>query len=851
MLQESESAAGSACVKSRFSIIFKRRQINFRSFRQRSTLGFESIWLDCRFALRQLLKARAFTIVALTMLALGIGIDGAVFTVTDAVLFKGFRLVDKNDRIVYIHDERNGQYSGVSYPDFEDWRSQARSFDGMGAVEDLRITINEGNGFPERYAATRITANGFRLLGQRPIVGRDFASSDEIPGATPVAILSYGFWERRFGKDPAIIGRTLDIKGTPPTTVIGVMPKGFSFPQSQDLWVPLVPAGDLQRRDARSLWFAFGRLRDGVSIKRARVELEAIGERLATAYPRADQGQVPRPHTFVEFFIGSHATTTYGTLWIAAGFVLLIACANLANLVFARMIARSREISQRIALGAGRWRIIRQVFIESLLLSIAGGFLGWWVARIGLKIYLSATNPAVGEWRRNLLDYTMDYRLLAYLTAISIGTGLLFGLVPAFRCSRLDLNAVLKSGGSGARGPERGRRSFRVLLTAQVALAIVLLAGAGAMIHSFLNIYTADVGARIANIRTMFLHLPETKYPNHEAQVSFFDRLKARLEALPGVESASIGPTPASGVPRPRLYQLAGDAPVNEQGRRTAVVETIGPDYFRTLGATVSGREFNRLDGASGIPVVVVNQRFAEEHWPRQSALGQRLRLFDKGTPGAWRTVAGVVSNIIYDPSRQDTTPVIYLPYAQTPSAGDMWVLVRSPLRASELMAAFQHEINSMDATLPIWLGPYNLAERLTVVGLYGGIRNHTVLLLIFACVALLLASFGLYAVIAHSVSRRTQEIGIRIAVGARGRDILKLVLKLAILPLVIGLIIGLAGSLAVNRILSAELVRVSPADPSSFIIACAVLVASAAFGCWIPARRAMRVDPVIALKRE
>ena len=354
---------------------------------------------DFRFALRQLLNAPGFTLMAVAMLALGIGVNAAVFTVTNAVLFKGFRLVDRNDRILYIHSQKNGQYSGVSYPDFEDWRAQAMSFDGMGTVADLRIIVKNRSGFPERYTATRITTNAFRLLGLQPILGRDFASSDAIPGAAPVAILSYGFWVRRFGKDPAIIGQTLQINGAPPTAVIGVMPAGFSFPQNQDLWIPLVPAADLQRRDARTLWFAFGRMADGVTIESARAELETIGSRLASAYPRTNQGQVPRPHSFAEFFIGPTATMLYGAMWGAVGFVLLIACANLANLLLARAIGRYREVSVRIALGAGRWRIIRQLLIESVLLSAIGGFFGWRRWEHGLRLPQCGPQKPV-NWRR-------------------------------------------------------------------------------------------------------------------------------------------------------------------------------------------------------------------------------------------------------------------------------------------------------------------------------------------------------------------------------------------------------------------------------------------------------------------
>lgn len=812
----------------------------------------EALWRDLRYSVNTLRKSPGFTAVAVMMLALGIGVNAAVFTLTNAVLFRGFRLVDRNDRILYIHSERNGQYSGVSYPDFEDWRTQAKSFDGMGTVADLRITLNDQSGFTERYTATRITANAFRLLGQNPIIGRDFASSDAIPGAAPVAILSYGFWVRRFGKDPAIIGQTLQINGTPPTIVIGVMPAGFSFPQNQDLWIPLVPTPDLQRRDARTLWFVFGRMADGATIESARAELETIGSRLANAYPRTNQAQVPRPHTFAEFFIGPSATMMYGAMWGAVVFVLLIACANLANLLLARAIGRFRDVSVRMALGAGRWRIIRQLLIESVLLAAIGGFCGWWIAKWGVHVYELATNPAVGEWRRDLLDYSMDYHVLAYVMAISIGTGLLFGLAPALRFTRLDLNTVLKDGGHAATGGGRVNRLSSLLVIGEVALAVALLTGAGVMIRSFLNIYTADIGARTADMREMLLHLPEAKYPHRDEQISFVDSLKTRLEAIPGVESASIGLPPAGGIPGRRPYELAGIGPVDEQGRPTITVVTIGPDYFRTLGATVlSGREFNKFDGVWGVPAAVVNQRFATQHWPGENAVGHRLRLFDERTPEAWLTVVGVVSNVVYDANRQEITPLVYMPYyGQRPRDGDMWVLVRTPLPAGKLVTAFRRVINSLDRDAVIWLGPYDFDDRATG-GPYGNIRTHTVLFLIFAALALILASIGLYAVIARSVSKRTQEIGVRMAVGATARDILHLVFTERMLQVSIGLTIGLLGSFAVNRILESELVQVSPADPITLCFAAATLILSAALGCLIPALRAMRVDPSVALRHE
>jgi predicted permease len=820
----------------------------------RGLAWLDGLLYDLRFALRGMRRSPGFTLVAVMTLAIGIGVNAAVFTITNAVLFKGFRLVNRNDRIVYIHSEKNGQYTGVSYPDFQEWRGQATSLESMGTVRDVRIVLNDRSGFPENHTATLITANGFHVLGQKPMLGRDFAPADEMPGAPPVAILTYGFWERRFGKDPAILGQTLSIQGAPPTTVIGVMPEGFSFPQNQDFWMPLVPTPDLQRREFRPLWFAFGRLADGASIAQARAELEVVGRRLARTYPRTNQAQVPTVEDFIDFWIvrqmDRDAPLMYRAMWGAVGFVLLIACANLANLLLARAIGRSREIALRAALGAGRWRIIRQLLTESLMLSAVGAALGWWIAKWGVRAYELLTDQQRQNWSRHLLDYTMDDRVFLYLMAISIGAGLLFGLAPALRCSTLDFNTLLKDGGRGATGGGDGRRLSGLLIIGEVALAVILLTGAGVMMRSFLNLAAANVGIRTANTLVMGLNLPTTKYPTRDAQISFFDHLKTRLEAIPGVDATSNGPVPTFAIRGGSAYELADGSPVDERNRPTISIAPIGTDYFRTLGVAVSaGREFSVFDGRSGVPVAIVNQRFASQHWPAADPLGQRLRLFDGTAPGPWRTVIGVAPTLVQSANGQAMDPLVYVPYRQS-TGGYGSVMVRTSVPAAGLVPAFRREISALDPDLPIWNGPDSLADYWTW-GLYGNIRSHTVLFLIFAAIALLLASIGLYAVIAYSVSQRTQEIGVRMAIGGTARDIFMLVCQQAMLPLGIGLAIGLAASFAVTRVLTAELVQVSPADPITFVVVSATLIMSAAIGCLIPARRATRVDPVVALRHD
>ncbi len=495
-----------------------------------------------------------------------------------------------------------------------------------------RTRVDDQRGPTEMYDATQLSANAFQVLDQKPILGRDFASSDEIPGAAPVMILSYHLWERRYGKDPGIIGQTVRINSTPaswgtvdmltstPTTVIGVMPPDFRFPLHRvDLWLPLVPTAgmlfpNLHDRQSRNFMFAFGRLADGVTFQRARADVENIGRRLERTYPSTNRGVVPSVKTFHEAWVGPNAVALYESMWAAVAFVLLIACANLANLMLAKAMARSREMTLRIALGAGRWRIVRQLLIESLLLSTAGGLVGGVIAAWSVRAYNQVvTDPySYARW-----DYAIDQRVLAYLICVSLITALLFGMAPAARLSRLDINSILKDGGRGAVGGRRRTRMSAFLVVGEMALAVVLLTGAGVMIRSVLRIATSDLGVKTANVLTGLVGLPKGRYPNPQAQIAVVQELSARLTAMPSVESVAIASAlPAGAVfqsPR-RAYELgSGPPPTNERGGPSMVaIVTISEDYFQTLGATVHrGRAFAEADGASSVPVAIVNQRFA------------------------------------------------------------------------------------------------------------------------------------------------------------------------------------------------------------------------------------------------
>ena len=798
---------------------------------------------DIRFGFRTLAKNPGFTAVAVAMLALGIGINATVFTVTDAVLFKGFPQVKQNDRLLYIS-------SGgccISYPDFEDIRAQAKFFQGMGITRGIGRTLNDGTGFAQYAYVTEVSAGTFPTVGEKPLLGRDFRASDEVPGAASVAILTYPFWVSRYGRDPHILGRTIRMNGAL-TTIVGVMPAGFAFPQNADMWVPLVKTAQVMKRTSTDTWFAFGRVADGVSMEQARAELRGIIRRLETEYPVTDQRFHLTVDDFAGFFIGPSATRIYGSMWGAVAFVLLIACANLANLLLARALGRSREISIRIALGSGRWRIIRQLLIESLMLAGAGGILGWWNARWGVRTYSLAMAQKT-FWL--VLDYNMDHRVLAYLIAISIGTGLLFGLAPALRLSKLDVNETLKDGSRRATGGAHGKHLSALLVTGEMALAIVLLAGAGVMIRSFLKIQSATMGVNTADVLAGSIDLPHARYLGPEQQISFFDRLERRLSALPGVASVAMGEAlPSWHVPLVP-YDLDGSSASGEgknDRRPKVLVMKISPAYFQTLGSSLlSGRRFSDADGTSSAPVAIVNERLAGKFWPGESPLGKHLRLLTGDGRPEWRTVVGVASDIVQsDETRQRFEPLVYLPYRQEPAAG-MWVFVRTRVPPASLATGFRREVAALDPALPMY-GPFPLAEHLET---YWDSRFYGMLFLIFAAIALLLASIGLYTVIAHSVSRRTQEIGVRMAIGATPRDIRWLVFRQGMLPLGIGLIIGLAASLAVNRLLRSELIQVSPADPVTLLVASGVLILAAMLGCIIPARRAMRVDPVVALRHE
>ncbi len=805
---------------------------------------------DVTLALRVLRAHPAFTVVAVLTLGVGIGVNTIVFSVTNAVLFKGFPLVAENDRLVYM---TSGRGCCVSYPDYEDWRAQAKSFSGMALTHGIGVAFNDGTGGAEIYAATEITSNTFNLVGQRPILGRDFTSADEQPDAAPVAILRHTFWERRFGGNADVIGRTVRLNGVP-TTVVGVMPPGFSFPQNQDLWTPLVPTPDIRRRDNRNTWFVLGRLADGVSVEQARAEMATIGHRLGDAYPETNQGRnlIPYVSTFEDFFIGASAGAVYRTMWGAVAFVLLIACANLANLLLGRALGRAREIAVRMAIGAGRWRVIRQLLIESMTLSALGGLAGWFIARWGIRLYVLTANGSgvseetLGVWFMDIIDYSMDSRVFLYLAAISVGTGILFGLVPALRLSTLDVNGALKDGGRGVSADSRTRRASAMLVAAEVTLTIVLMAGAGVLLRTFFDVYRADAGIDPVNVVAAQVNLPPASYGTPAAQIDFFDRLTTNLQRRGELESLGMATALPGWALAPRPLEIDGRADIDPQQRPVVGQLTIGGEYFRSLGVHITGRDFRETDDEDREPVAIVNQRFVAEFLQGREAVGQRIRVYTRDVAGPWMRVVGVATNISQSRDLQQRNSVVYTPYRQQPLAG-MWVVARATSAPEALGIAITRDVAAIDPDVPLVDGVLPLAERLARNYQYRGVM--AALFTVFAAIALLLASLGLYGVMARAVSERTQEIGIRTAMGATTHDIMTLVLRHAISTVGLGLAGGIVLSVVLGRVLRAEFSQVSPSDPGMMAAAIVILVCSAAIGCVLPVRRALRLDPVVALK--
>jgi putative ABC transport system permease protein len=806
---------------------------------------------DLRFALRQIAAHRWFSLAVIVTLALGIGANTAVFTLVNAVLFKpvplpgGERLMTIDSQLAT--DKRN--FLGVSYPDLRDYRAHNHTFEGIGATGRSSAVISEHGNPPEEFTMSRVSADLFPLLHTPPALGRGFTPDDEKPGAPTVVLISHRVWTLRYGGSPAVLGRAVRLNGLP-ATIIGVMPAGFHFPDIENVWVPLVPNADIEKRSNRWLHLV-GLLKPGVSVAQANEDLGVIAAGLARAYPDTNRDVCPVVRTFHDAANGGQIRTVFLTMLAAVGFVLLIACANVANLMLGRAIARRRELSVRVALGASRGRIVRQLLTECVLLSSLGGLLGLGLSAFAVHAFDLATRPeSVGKpyW----IVFSMDYRAYVYFAAISVLSGIAFGLAPALRASRVDLNTALKDDTPGA-GSRRGHRLSHALVVLQFALAVVLLAGAGLMMRSFYAMQTLNAFVPAERILTARVQLPDSTgehYADEAARRRFGERLEPLLAALPGVTHAAI----ASFLPG----EGAGTHGIEIEGRpnpdpkkppqASFVVQT--PDYLTTIGLPILlGRGFTELDGAPGHEAAVVTREFATHYWPGQSAVGRRFRYVGGDKPGAWLTVVGVCADLVQNPRNPEAPPLIFVPYRQEPWAW-MALLIRTAADPAALTGPLRAAVQQIDPDLPLYQVatlPGALEQQRWFLRVFG------TLFLSFALIGLSLAAVGIYAVVAQSTARRTREIGIRMALGATAGRIARLVLARGLSNLLLGLGLGLAGAWGATSVMAKGrlIVRVSPRDPATFIGITVLLLAIGLLACWLPARRAARLAPTEALRSE
>jgi len=744
------------------------------------------------------------------------------------------------ERLVMITEsdaQRKVQSMDVSGPNFLDWRSQAQSFERMAAIDSEENFNLTGGDFPERVKGATVSEDFFLTLGSAPAVGRAFLSEEAKPGAAPVVMLSHALWRRRFSGDRGVVGQTIRVNGES-ATVVGVMPPSFQYPADAELWMPFASALNQFNRSLFMLK-VIARLKPGATITQARTELETIAQRLARQYPETNKDRGVHLATLQDDLVGDVKPALQALLG-ASLFVLLIACVNVANLLLGRADVRRRELAVRAALGAGRIRLLRQLLVESLLLSLTGGAGGLLLARWGTSLLFSI-NPAALPGKQEI---TLDAWLLGFTLLASSLTGVIFGLVPAWQLSGADLRASLQV---GERSPVAGSQRLRnALVVAEIALALVLLVGAGLLIRSFWRLVNVETGFDARSVLTMQLQLPEKEYAEKPRVAAFYDQLRQRVQALPGVQSAGLVNTlPMSGFFMQGL-EIEGAPPQTPGQRPITAFRATTPGYFGALGIPLlSGRVFQETDRAETEAVVIIDQSTARRHWPEGQALGKRVKLGAPQDP--WLTVVGIVGDVRYHGLDSRVFPTIYAPHAQV-HFYRMMLAIRATTDPLALVPAVKEQVAALDRNLPI--SKIQTMEQI-VAGSVTPQRFNLTLLGSFAALALLLAAVGIYGVISYSVTQRTREIGVRMALGARARDVSRLVIGQCIKLALLGVALGLGGALALTRWMKTLLFNVSETDPLTFTAIAILLTAVALLAGWLPARRATKVDPLVALRHE
>jgi putative ABC transport system permease protein len=818
-------------------IIALRADRNARLHLLHLTPAMEMLWQDIRFAVRTLLKNPTFTIAAVLTLGLGIGINTTIFSVVNAILIRPMPHVD-TERLTLLQqwNVKLSEETSFSYPDFADLREQSRSFESMAAYYDRQIILAGPGGEPEQLEVEMVTPNLFGMLGARPALGRLFLPEEGTEGRGDVVLLANSLWEERYGADPGVVGSTVTIDGTP-HTVVGVMPPRFGFPDNQPMWIPFAQTPNPETRGARYMRVV-GRLVPGVSMEAAQAETDAISQRLAERHPQTNAGIQARVRDFNEAWAGEMRAILLVMLG-AVGFVLLIACSNVANLMLSRAAARQKEIAVRAALGAGRGRLLRQLLTESLVVALLGAALGVLIAHQALNVILASFPFTLPLW----MSFDIDRNVLLYTVALAVGTGIVFGLLPALRATRTDLNSTLRDGGRGVSGGRTRGRLRSGLIVGQLALATVLLAGALLMIRSFFQLQFADPGFDTQAVLSARVVTGGERYEGAGGRNAFFQQIVERAETLPGVSGVALTSIVPLADASTSSTMRVPDRPVEPGEEAVVQYRGITADYFGVLGVPMlRGRAPTRAEVESGAPVVVVNRTLAERTWPGEDAVG---RIINVGGPDV--TVIGVARDLRLRSLDEKPGFQVYAPYThRTPRS--MAVLLRAEGDPASHTAALRTLVRDLDPGVPF---AQSLVLREVVQRSLWRQRLFGGLFASFAVIALVLAVTGVYGVIAYSVSQRTQEMGVRLALGAGTRRVLRMVTGEGLRLAAVGVGIGMLASLALMRLLASQLYGVTATDPVTLGATAAVLVGAAMAASYLPARRATQIDPVVALRQE
>jgi putative ABC transport system permease protein len=807
-----------------------------------------TLWQDVRFGFRMMMKKPGVTFIALLALALGIGANTAIFSVVNTVLLRPLPYKDSG-RIMLVFwsaPKLSAEDFPSSAPDFLDWREQNHVFERMAAVSGESFNLT-GAGEPERITSASASADIFPLLGVNAARGRTFTAEEEQAGRNKVVVVGHQLWQRRFGSDPNLVGQSITLNNES-YTVVGILPHDFHFPEGTetiDLWVPLSFSPEILKARGHRYLYVAARLREGVSFEQAGSDMKALGARMAEAHPETNTDWSIKLIRLHEALTEDVSTALFVLLG-AVGFVLLIACANVANLQLARAAARQREVAIRLAVGASRRRLIRQFLIESTVLALTGGVFGLLVAFWGID----ALRAALPEDVPRLEQIGIDRAVLLFTLTVSLATGILLGLVPALQATKPDLVEALKEGGQTIAGSRHRNRVRSLLVILEVALALVLLIGAGLMMKSFWRLREVRPGFDPHNVLTLQITLPEKKYEEKQQQVNFFHALTERVQSIPGVSGACLSTDPPITDDSRGDLTIEGQAPLAYGDEQTATYGSISPGYFNAMGIPLlRGRVFTDQDREGHMPVVIISTTFANRFFPGQDPVGKRLKqggADDEDSP--WMTVVGVVGDVHHYGLSAEVSAEMYMPFAQKPEP-EITLIVRSAAaNPFSLLPAIRAEVEAIDKDQPIF-GAQTMEHLLS--NSVASERLSVILLGLFAALAFMLACVGIYGVISYSVTQRTHEIGVRIALGASTGDILKLVVGQGMRMVAGGLVLGLLASLALTRVMSSLLFNVSATDPATFILVSVLLAAVAFLASYLPARRATRVDPMVALRYE